>query len=121
MQKNILYPMQLSFSSQRSRNRLNTDLHEILPQIVLDYGSHFWAIFYISSNPLRFNRVGNKSTLKHPIHINFDPVKPVSIDMDVLNFDLRTVTAKLSQKIQFSSFYSDWFEKRETRIYIGGG
>ena len=85
MRKNILYPMQLSFSSQRSRNRLNTDLHEILPQIVLDYGSHFWAIFYISSNPLRFNRVGNKSTLKHPIHINFDPVKPVSIDMDVLN------------------------------------
>ena len=102
MRKNILYPMQLSFSSQRSRNRLNTDLHEILPQIVLDYGSHFWAIFYISSNPLRFNRVGNKSTLKHPIHINFDPVKPVSIDMDVLNWS----ETDSYVDVQFSKFFS---------------
>ena len=77
MQKNILYPMQLSFNSQLSRNRLNTDFHELLPEIVLDYGSQFRAIFYISSNFPLLNRVGNKSTLKKQTGIILDPVKPV--------------------------------------------
>ena len=113
MQKNLLYPLQLSFNSQLSRNRLNTDFHELLPQIVLDYGSQFWAIFYIISNPPWSNRVGDRSTLKYPTHINLDPVKPVSIDMDVLKCSILWLTDRLETKNLAEIFQKHFFKKEK--------
>ena len=84
MDRNPNLMMELSVIQSVVRNRLNIDSSVLEAQIVLDYIGQVWILFFATSIPLQsYHREIRIETVCF-LYINRDPVKPFSIDMDVL-------------------------------------